>query len=200
MSRMDRPALLDPAYDWLTTDCLDVAPKLLGWELVSHAGGLETAGRIVECEAYHGLEDPASHAFRGPTKRTAPMFEAGGHVYVYLSYGIHTCMNIVTGQAGEGQAILLRAIEPTVGLEVMARRRGTTDPRNLASGPGKLTQALGVGLALSGTQLGKTLFLRPPANPHDPALVVTGPRVGITRALHHPWRFYLRNNPHVSRR
>ncbi|HEY2004598.1 MAG TPA: DNA-3-methyladenine glycosylase [Candidatus Saccharimonadia bacterium] len=198
---MNRPAPRDPqTYEWLTADCLEVAPKLLGWELVSRVDGLETGGRIVECEAYHGLEDPASHAFRGPTKRTAPMFEAGGQVYVYLSYGIHTCMNIVTGRAGEGQAILLRALEPTIGLDVMIRRRGTSEPRNLCSGPGKLTQALGIGLTLSGARLGETLFLRPPAVPHDPALVITGPRIGITKALHHPWRFYLHGNPHISRR
>lgn len=163
-------------------------------------GGVETAGRIVECEAYHGLEDPASHAFRGPTRRTAPMFENGGHIYVYLSYGVHTCMNIVTGQKGEGQAILLRALEPTIGLDVMMRRRGTTKLTNLCSGPGKLTQALGIGLTLSGTTLGETLRLRPPRNPYNPNQLVTGPRIGITKALHHPWRFLIRDNPHVSRR
>jgi len=188
------------SYEWLTGDCLELAPKLLGWELVSLAGGIKTSGRIVECEAYHGLEDPASHAFRGPTRRTAPMFEEGGHVYVYLSYGVHTCMNIVTGPKGEGQAILLRALEPVTGLDTMMRRRGTTVLTNLCSGPGKLTRALGIGLGLSGARLGGVLRLRPPQNPYNSDLVVTGPRVGITKALHNPWRFYLRGSPHVSRR
>lgn len=198
---MTRPVQSEQtSYTWLTADCLEVAPKLLGWELVSLVGGVETAGRIVECEAYHGLEDPASHAFRGPTRRTAPMFEEGGHVYVYLSYGVHTCMNIVTGGAGEGQALLLRALEPTAGQDVMMRRRATTKLTNLCSGPGKLTQALGIGLGLSGTTLGGTLRLRPPRVPTPANMVVTGPRIGITKALHNPWRFYIHDNPHVSRR
>ena len=114
-------------------------------------------------EAYHGATDPASHAYRGRTARTAPMFERGGAIYVYFSYGVHTCVNIVTGPAGEAGAVLIRALEPTAGLDTMAGRRGTTDPLRLTSGPGKLTQALGIGLDLSGTRLGQTLSLRPPA-------------------------------------
>jgi DNA-3-methyladenine glycosylase len=176
-------------YDWLTQDSLVVAPQLLGWELATHAGGAETAGRIVEVEAYHGAQDAASHAYRGITPRTAPMFETGGTLYVYLSYGVHACLNIVTGGAGEGQAVLIRALEPTVGLDVMAARRGLSDPRRLASGPGKLTQALGIGLGLSGTRLGGELELRAPIRPVDPDAIVAGPRVGISKAIDHPWRF-----------
>ena len=153
---------LEPDYDWLEQDSLTVAPLLLGWELVSRAGGVETAGRIVEVEAYHGTDDPASHAYRGLTNRTAPMFERGGAIYVYLSYGINYCVNIVTGPAGEASAVLIRALEPNTGLEIMARRRHTSDPLRLASGPGKLTHALGIGLGLSGSRLGETLALRPP--------------------------------------
>jgi DNA-3-methyladenine glycosylase len=191
---------LDPNYDWLEQDSLIVAPNLLGWELVSHTGGAETAGRIVEVEAYHGTTDPASHAWRGLTTRTEPMFERGGAVYVYLSYGVHACINIVTGRAGEASAVLIRALEPTVGLELMARRRGTSDPLGLASGPGKLTQALGITLDLSGSRLGQSLSLLPPESPVTPAQIATGPRIGIRRAADRPWRFYLRDNSFVSRR
>jgi DNA-3-methyladenine glycosylase len=166
--------------------------------LVSRRGGVETAGRIVEVEAYHGPEDPASHAYRGLTKRTAPMFEAGGTIYVYLSYGIHTCVNITTGPAGEGQAVLIRALEPTRGLDIIAARRGTAVPRLLASGPGRVTQALGISLELSGSKLGDVLSLNPPVTPVAPSEIASGPRVGITKAAGHPWRFALRHNPFVS--
>src|SRR5882757_4102924 len=113
--------------DMLAQPAPTVAPALLGWELVSLAGGVETAGRIVEVEAYGGARDPASHAFRGLSARNAAMFQGGGHIYTYRSYGIHTCMNIVTGPAGSGEAVLIRALEPTAGLEIMAARRGLLD-------------------------------------------------------------------------
>jgi DNA-3-methyladenine glycosylase len=203
-------ALMNPAsqnlYTWLTADALTVAPQLLGWELISHAGGADTGGRIVELEAYHGSIDPASHAYRGLTPRTAPMFEAGGAIYVYLSYGIHTCLNLVTGPAGEAQALLIRALEPTRGLDVMATRRhlpwplSSADHRRLARGPGSLGQALGITRALSGTHLGEVLELRPPQTPLDPAALTAGPRIGISQAVSHPWRFYLTGNPFVSGR
>lgn len=185
-------------YSWLTADALVVAPQLLGWELVSHVDGRVTAGRIVEVEAYHGLQDPASHAHRGRTPRTAPMFELGGTVYVYQSYGIHTCLNLVTGPKGEASAVLIRALEPTRGLEGMASRRQTTNPRRLASGPGNVGQALGISLKLSGTHLGGALDLRPPAAPITPDQIATSPRIGIKRAIEHPWRFYLAGNHFVS--
>jgi DNA-3-methyladenine glycosylase len=187
-------------YDWLTQDVLTVAPALLGWELVTQLGGQETAGRIVELEAYHGTEDPASHAFRGPSPRTAPMFQCGGYIYTYRSYGIHTCMNIVTGQEGTAQAALIRAVEPTVGLEIMSARRRITNPLLLAAGPGRLTQALGITLADSGTVLGGRIWLRPPSRPIDPKAILTGPRIGISAAKDLPWRYYLSQNRFVSRR
>jgi DNA-3-methyladenine glycosylase len=201
---------MNSTYDWLMADSLEVAPRLLGWELVTGAGSAdETAGRIVEVEAYHGSADAASHAYRGITPRTAPMFEAGGRVYVYLSYGIHTCMNVTTGPAGEGQAVLIRALEPTVGLKVMTSRRGQTNPRLLTggqldarlltSGPGRLTQALGVTLADSGQRLGEHISLRPPAQPVPAADIVPGPRVGISNAKNLPWRFYVKGNQFVSK-
>jgi DNA-3-methyladenine glycosylase len=172
---------------------------LLGWKLLSESGGSTTGGRIVEVEAYHGANDPASHAYRGRTPRTAPMFELGGTIYVYFSYGMHTCVNIVTGPAGEAGAVLIRALEPGVGLEVMTARRGHTDLHLLTSGPGRLTQALGITLELSGTRLGGTLSIQPPSHPLPPNAVVSGPRVGISRAADRPWRFWVRGNPFVSR-
>jgi DNA-3-methyladenine glycosylase len=186
-------------YNWLAADSLTVAPLLLGLELVSHAGDVETAGRIVEVEAYHGREDPASHAYRGLTPRTAPMFEAGGSIYVYLSYGVHNCVNIVTGGSGEGQAVLIRALEPTTGLDTMATRRHTDKLLNLTSGPGKLTQALGIKLQHSGSRLGETLSLRPVSPyPAQALAIATSPRIGISKAVDFPWRFFLLNNPYVS--
>lgn len=182
----------------LEQDSLIVAPQLLGMELRSHTGGVTTGGRIVEVEAYRGTEDPASHAFRGLTPRTAPMFEAGGTVYVYLSYGLHTCMNLVTGPAGQAQAVLIRALEPTQGQEAMMERRHTTQLRNLTNGPGKVGQALGLSLALSGSRLGTELELLPGPRP-DPASIVAGPRIGIKQATELPWRFYIAGNPYVSK-
>lgn len=192
-------------YTWLEQDVLTVAPQLLGWELISHVDDTTTAGRIVEVEAYHGVVDPASHAYRGRTPRTAPMFEAGGGVYVYLSYGLHTCLNLVTGPAGEAQAVLIRALEPTRGPDIMAGRRRLplplrpADHRRLARGPGSLGQALGITRALSGRRLGGVLELAPPTTTIDPAALVAGPRIGITHAVDKPWRFYLAGSPFVSR-
>jgi DNA-3-methyladenine glycosylase len=180
-------------------DCLTIAPALLGWELISHRGDQATGGRIVEVEAYHGLKDPASHAFRGQTLRTVPMFEAGGIVYVYLSYGLHTCLNLVTGPAGDAQAVLIRALEPTVGVEAMSERRHTTNPRLLASGPGRVGQALGVSLADSGRQFDELFVLKPPVESLPASTIRTGPRVGIRQAIDRPWRFWIAGNPFVTR-
>lgn len=189
----------NPLYNWLEGDCLRVAPKLLGWKLISNLGSYKTGGRIVEVEAYYyGAGDPASHAYRGLTPRTAPMFERGGAIYVYLSHGLHCCMNIVVGPAGEAQAVLIRALEPTVGLETMAARRRVSDPRLLTRGPGRLAQALGIGLQHSGSRLGTQLQLKPPPQLIAPAAIIAGPRVGIKRAAERPWRFYLAESPFVS--
>lgn len=175
----------------LAQDALEAAPQLLGWKLWSRLGGEATAGLIMEAEVYHGDMDPASHAYRGLTKRTAPMFEAGGAVYVYLSYGLHYCMNLVTGPSGQAQAVLLRALWPTDGLEVMTRRRSGAPFERLASGPANLTQALGVTLAQTGSRLGPELWLEPPAHPANPEVILAGPRVGISRGKDLPWRFRL---------
>ena len=160
----------------------DVAPALIGWTLLHDGVG----GRIVEVEAYH-QDDPASHSYRGPTQRNGVMFGPSGHLYVYRSYGIHWCANIVCDAVGTGAAVLLRALEPTHGLETMCERRQVSDVRLLCSGPGRLTQALGLSGAADGASL-----LAPPFElvaPAGPASVVRTPRIGITRAADVPWRY-----------
>ncbi|MBS0363603.1 MAG: DNA-3-methyladenine glycosylase [Proteobacteria bacterium] len=156
------------------------AKRLIGWTLRVDGVG----GRIVETEAYH-YSDPASHTFPGPTARNAVMFDPPGAIYVYRSYGIHWCMNLVCGDE-PGSAVLLRAIEPTDGLDLMAARRGLEDPRLLCSGPGRLCQALGVSIAQNGLRVDAPPFELLPG----PAVeVVVGPRIGITKAVETPWRF-----------
>jgi DNA-3-methyladenine glycosylase len=188
----------DQLIRFLQNDCLTVAPELIGCELVSYINGQPAGGRIMEVEAYHGERDPASHAFRGRTTRTEPMFQAGGVIYVYLSYGLHHCVNLVTGPAGEGQAVLIRALEPTIGLEVMTARRGATKPELLTTGPGRVGQALGLRLQHSGSRLGEVLELRPQPAKLPAPVIARGPRIGISRAKDHPWRFWLAGSRFVS--
>jgi DNA-3-methyladenine glycosylase len=169
-----------------------VARDLVGCTLLLDGVG----GVIVETEAY-APDDPASHSYRGRTRRNAAMFGPPGHLYVYRSYGIHWCANVVTGPEGIGAAVLLRALEPLVGLGEMTRRRGTADPLLLCSGPGRLTQALGV----TGEHDGRSL-LRPPfsiESPGERAAVVSAPRIGISSATDLPWRYCLGGSSFVSR-
>jgi len=160
----------------------EAAPGLIGWTLLRDGVG----GRIVEVEAYH-QDDPASHSFRGPTPRNRVMFGPAGHLYVYRSYGIHWCANIVCGDVGTGAAVLLRALEPTHGLDTMRARRGLTDERLLCSGPGRLTQALGLTGADDGASLLDAPFELLP--PDGPTTVQRTTRVGITQAVEQPWRY-----------
>lgn len=180
---------------------LEAAPRLLGCYLVRQTPQGRIKVRIVETEAYH-QEDPASHSFRGMTPRTAPMFEAGGRLYVYFTYGMHYCINIVVGQKGVGEGVLIRAAEPIDGVEIMQNNRGIRDLNNLTSGPGKLAQALGIrDTSLSGKILNKSsILLQPPSVPISQNEIVTAPRVGIKHAVELPWRFYIRDNPFVSKK
>ncbi|MEM7342326.1 MAG: DNA-3-methyladenine glycosylase [Actinomycetota bacterium] len=186
------------AFAWLEGRASEIAPRLLGAELWCG----DRAGRIVEVEAYEGLDDPASHAYRGPTPRAGVMFGPPGVLYVYRSYGIHWCANVVCGPEGTGSALLVRAIEPLAGVEAMwtDRPKARTE-RDLGSGPGKLCAALGItGDHTHGALLdpGSPVRLAPGIEV-DAAAVVSGVRVGITKAVDRPWRFAVAGNPHVSR-
>lgn len=170
---------------------LDLARALIGCTLAVDGVG----GVIVETEAYHA-GDPASHSFAGPTARNRAMWGAPGHAYVYRIYGIHWCLNLVGGEE-PGAAVLLRALEPTHGLDAMRAHRGVEDARALCSGPGKLAQALGVTGALDGHALDAPPFALEP-RVGEPA-IVAGPRVGITKAAAEPWRFGLAGSRFLSR-
>lgn len=170
-----------------------VARDLVGMRLLIDGVG----GVIVETEAYH-RDDPASHSFVGETRRNAVMFGPPAHAYVYRSYGIHWCLNFVCAEAG---AVLIRAIEPDSGLDGMRQRRGNLHDRQLCSGPGKLSQALGVDLSLNGLSLARPPFkLSPPSDGTELGEIVAGPRIGITKAADLPWRFGLAGSPYLSRR
>jgi DNA-3-methyladenine glycosylase len=180
---------------------LDVARQLLGKHLVRKHEHGTTVGRVVETEAYVGPEDKACHASRGRTPRTQIMFGDPGYAYIYLIYGFHCMLNIVTEAADFPAAVLIRAVEPLKGVELMVKRRKTRDQRNLASGPGKLCEAFAIDRTLNGNDLcGRVLYLEDPGDP-APSFVTT-PRIGVDYAgewTHKPWRFIVRDNPFVSR-
>lgn len=175
---------------------IDVAPELLG-AIVVHGG---VAVRLSEVEAYDGANDPASHAFRGPTARNAVMFGPPGHAYVYFTYGMHFCVNLVCGEAGRASAVLLRAGEVVAGADLARVRRPTGPDRDLARGPARLTKALDVDRALDGADV---------CDPRSPLRVLTGdpvpadrvrsgPRIGISAAADRPWRWWIDGDPTVS--
>jgi DNA-3-methyladenine glycosylase len=169
-----------------------VAPDLIGATLLVDGVG----GIIVEVEAYHHT-DPAAHSYRGPTERNAVMFGPPGFIYVYRSYGIHWCVNLVCEKAGSASAVLIRALEPTRGIALMRRRRGVANARALCSGPGKLTEALGITHAHNGLALDEppiALYART-AKPD----IVAGVRIGITKAVELPWRYGLRGSKFLSK-
>lgn len=181
---------------------LAVARALLGRLLVRDAPrgrGRPVIGRIVEVEAYGGERDDASHAFHGETTRTRTMFGPPGHAYVYLSYGMHHCLNVVTGRAGRASAVLIRALEPIGGLDAMARRRGVRDPDRLARGPGCVGQALGLTRAHDGLDLTRgPLWLSDHPPRREGRRITRSTRIGITRAVSRRWRFFLAGHPCVS--
>jgi DNA-3-methyladenine glycosylase len=171
----------------------EVAPEIVGAELYVAGVG----GRIVEVEAYDH-DDPAAHGFTGRTERTASMFGPAGRAYVYRSYGIHWCLNFVCERENVASAVLVRALEPLAGLDTMRGRRGVDDERLLCSGPGRLCQALGVTREHDGRRLDRAPFeLR---GAHEPVEVVTGVRIGITKAAEQVWRYGLAGSRFVSRR
>lgn len=185
----------------LAKTSVDVAPLLLGAVLVSTVDGAEVAVRLTEVEAYEGLDDPASHAFRGETPRTAVMFGPPGFLYCYFTYGMHWCANVVCGPDGVATAVLLRAGEVVRGVDVaMSRRPAARSARELARGPARLAQSLGLDRATNGADLcdpGSPVRLESLGAP-SPARVRTGPRVGIAVATERPWRFWLDGEPSVS--
>jgi DNA-3-methyladenine glycosylase len=169
-----------------------VAPELIGVTLMVNGLG----GRIVEVEAYHHT-DPAAHSYGGRTERNAVMFGPPGFAYVYRSYGIHWCLNFVCEAEGSASAVLIRALEPTTGLSLMRRRRGMSEPRALCSGPGKLCEALGVTIKHNGLPLDRAPFeLR--AREGTPEIAV-GVRIGISKAVEHPWRYGLKGSKCMSK-
>jgi len=170
-----------------------VARELVGCRLFFEGCG----GTIVETESYE-RDDPACHAYVGLTERTEPLFGPAGRAYVYLSYGIHSLLNAVAEPEGEAAAVLIRALEPTAGLERMRERRGDRPDHDLCSGPGKLTEALGIGLEMNAADLSRDPFLL--LSPEgEPPPVATGPRIGITKAVDRPWRFCAAGSRFVSR-
>ncbi len=188
----------DELAELLSAESQLVAPRLLGCELVRQVGGIELRGRIVEVEAY-SQEDAASHSYRGQTERTKVMFGAPGFLYVYFTYGMHYCCNVVTGPPGHGSAVLIRALEPLAGQEEMGRRRHGLSGESLTNGPAKLCQALGIDKTLNGHDLRAAplcLEIKPPPSQTE---VIQTTRIGISQAKDVPWRFYIKGNQYVSK-
>jgi DNA-3-methyladenine glycosylase len=187
---MSKPSRLSRAF--FARSVHEVAPELIGATLMVDGVG----GMIVEVEAYHHT-DAAAHSYIGPTERNGVMFGPPGFAYVYRSYGIHWCLNFVCEPEGSASAVLIRALSPTEGLSIMRRRRGVTDERALCSGPGKLGEALAITRRYNGLALDRAPFeLR--ARESTPE-IVTGPRIGISKAVEMPWRYGVKGSPFLSR-
>lgn len=187
-------------------ELLTVAKDLLGKIFVKSDGKNFLSGKIVEVEAYHGDFDEAAHSYKGLTKRTQIMFERGGYLYVYFTYGVHHCCNIVTGKKGQGTAVLIRGIEPLTGIRKMTRNRfGGKKIReeeifNLTSGPGKICQAFRIDRSHSGIDLtGDNIYILD-SEKIKPNEIGISRRIGISKSVELPWRFFIKNNPYVSRK
>ncbi|HDJ66590.1 MAG TPA: DNA-3-methyladenine glycosylase [Nitrososphaeria archaeon] len=176
---------------------VDVAKDLLGKLLIRRIDGQVLIGRIVEAEAYRGPDDPASHAYRGKTERNKVMFDRGGLAYIYLAYGIHRLLNVTAEPPGKPAAVLIRALEPIKGVEVMRRFRGTSDLRALTSGPGRLTEALSIDLKLNGLDLTSSDELFIADDEFRAFKIASSPRIGVRDKRR--WRFYVEGNKFVSR-
>ena len=189
---------METAFEWLSGDVVAAAKRLLGCVIVRQTNGTQMVGKIVETEAYHQT-DAASHSYKGKTPRTDVMFGPPGHLYVYFTYGMHYCMNVVTGPEGEGSAVLIRAIEPLEGVAHMRHNRHNRPDAELTNGPAKLCQALAIDKTWNGHDLQEAplqLCVRPPIA--DEA-IVRSRRIGISQAVEKPWRFYIADNPFVSK-
>jgi DNA-3-methyladenine glycosylase len=205
---MESTKVILPQSFYLSNEVVFLAKALLGKEIATKIDGVTTAGIIVETEAYCGPEDRGSHAFGGRyTERTKTMYAEGGVAYVYICYGMHPMMNIVTGKAGNAHAVLIRAIEPTSGIDIMAQRRKliTTKPI-LTNGPAKAAVALGITKEMNGSELlseGNPIVIRDLNFEINDSDIVSGPRVGMSKHVAEysniPWRFYIKNNPWVSK-
>lgn len=172
-------------WEILSAGALEAAPALIGWTLIHQTPAGTTAGVITETEAYRE-DDPASHSFRGETTRNSSMFNPPGTAYVYLSYGIHYCLNVTCAAQGTGEAVLIRSLLPTEGITLMQARRKTSSVPNLCSGPGKLTQAMGITITQNGQSLQSPPLLLLPGTTLPSTAT---PRIGISQAREHPWRF-----------
>lgn len=177
-----------------TLKATQLAPRLIGCEIITEIDGELAGGKVVECEAY-SQNDPASHSFNGQTPRNAAMFGKSGRLYVYLSYGVHYCLNIVCGLPGCAEAVLLRALEPTSGLEIMSARRGLNSPGLLCRGPGRLTQALGVNISHNHTEISSAVKL---LDRRTIPRVVATQRIGISKASDLLWRYVDADSKFVS--
>lgn len=177
----------------------EVARELLGCLLVRRVGGRTLSGKIVEVEAYRGSDDPASHSYRGPTKRSSIMFGEAGHAYVYFSYGNHWCLNLTAEAEGQPGAVLIRAIEPMEGVEQMIRNRGVPEVGRLADGPGKLTKAMSIDGTFNGEDLVKSRRLYV-LEREGPVPVKASSRIGVSKGREQQWRYFVEGNPFVSKR
>ena len=199
MSQVKRAATLPVAF--FRRPAETVAADLLGAVVLSTAAGEMTAGRIVETEAYLGYDDPASHGYlHRRNARNEALFGPPGTWYVYLSYGMHWCANLVCQRSGLANAVLLRALEPVGGLDVMRERRGGVADRDLCSGPGKLCQALGITRELDGRKMADSSVIVRRTRLRETIRIVASPRIGITKAADWPLRFHLAGSPWISRK
>ncbi|MCA9338187.1 MAG: DNA-3-methyladenine glycosylase [Candidatus Saccharibacteria bacterium] len=193
---MPQKSLAD--FSFLDAPSWEVAPQLLGCELERiFDDGSVVRVKIVEVEAYD-QSDEASHSYRGKTMRTETMFGSSGHLYVYFTYGMHYCANIVTSGAGRGAGVLLRAVEPITGIDIIENRRKTTGV-NATNGPAKLAQALGIDFDMRGHDLRSGSLRLIPYSPLPRSQIVASPRIGISRAKDTLWRFYIKDNSYVSK-
>jgi DNA-3-methyladenine glycosylase len=185
-------------FNFLSSSATEVAPQLLGCILERVVDNTLLRVRIVEVEAYDET-DVASHSFNGETHRTSVMFGEAGHLYVYFTYGMHYCCNIVTGKKGSGEAVLIRAVEPIEGVEIMQSLRGNKTGSDLTNGPAKTCQALAITSELNGHEISSPPLTLLPATLNPDETIIQTTRIGLSKAKDTPWRFYIKDNLYVSK-